>query len=122
VYGPYQATLYTVERTTNTMTEVLDYDNNGIQISGIFEREDGYYLSGTIFEDENNPTIQKTAAILRSLDEDFAPVDEVILDGSDEDYGFGIALNNQAQPVWFIRSRSIDGPFAAFAASNQIKS
>lgn len=117
----YFYTLFKEDRVTKALTQVLEFDNVGITVVGIFERQDGFYLSGTILENTSNPTIKKSAAFLRALDNQFATVNELVLDGSEEDFGGGIALNNQAQPVWFVRSRSIDGPFEVFAATNPNK-
>ena len=117
----YHYTLFKEDRATQALTKVLEYDNVGIQPGGIFERDNGFYLSGTIYENATNSTIKKSAAFLRSLNNQFETVAEVLLDGTEEDIGLGISLNNQAQPVWFVRSRSIDGPFEAFASVNPNK-
>jgi hypothetical protein len=114
----YIYTLYKENKTTKVRTKVLEFLNSGIEVSGIFQKDNGFYLTGTIYENATNNTIKKSAALLRDYDDNFNLVDELILDGADEDFGGQIRLNNQAQPVWFVSSRSIDGPFSIFATSN----
>jgi hypothetical protein len=117
----YSLRIYREDKLTGVIeTEpVLEFDQDGYIHAGLYKKEGGYFLSGTLYDYEDfNPTVQKSAAVLRELDEDFNVVNELILDGSEDDTGGAIALNNVGQPVWFVTSNSIDGPFAAFAASN----
>ena len=117
----YSYRIYREDKLTGVMESepVLEFDQDGYIHAGFYKKEGGYFLSGTLYDYEDfNPTVQKSAAVLRELDEDFNVVNELILDGSEDDTGGAIALNNVGQPVWFVTSNSIDGPFAAFAASN----
>jgi hypothetical protein len=98
---------------------VLSFEQNGFTPFGLYKKSGGYFLSATAYDYESFfPEVKKSAAVLQELDEDFQVIAEIVLDGSEEDFGSSIALNNQGQPVWFVSSRSVDGPFEQFAASN----
>jgi hypothetical protein len=115
----YAIEIYQENKLTNERTLVLDFnDEDGIQVTGIFQRDGGYYLTGTAFPSTANPNILESAALIALLDNEFNTTETLLLDGSGVDRGGQISLNNAGQPVWFVTSNSTDGPFAAFAASN----
>jgi hypothetical protein len=79
-------------------------------ISGIYPRDGGYYLTGTLIEDETN-NIDGLAAGLFLLDESFSLVDSLVLDGSKSDTSNILTINSSGQLIWMIFSSSIDGDF-----------
>lgn len=109
--------LIEINLSTNTKTLIVTNDDNGTFITGIYEKSDGFYLSGSYYETDTND-IEVSDAFLRAIDENFATVEEVVLAGSKDDIGNLITLNASGQPVWIVSSNSTDGDFAAFASSN----
>ncbi len=110
--------LSSVNLDTNELTLIEENDDNGKYISGIYQKNGGYYLSGTYYESEATPDVQRTDAFLIEVDQDFNVVNELILAGSGDDNGSQIALNSRSRPVWLVSSNSTDGDFAEAGASN----
>ena len=107
----------------DTQTEVSQYnpvtkqqttinlDVDGFySITGIYPRDGGYYLTGTLIENETN-NIEGFAAGLFLLDESFSLVDSLVLDGSRTDFSNILTINSSGQLIWIIFSSSIDGDF-----------
>jgi hypothetical protein len=109
--------LYQVNLSTNVKTLIEENDNNGKSIGGIFEKEDGYFITGSYYPTDTND-VESVDAFLMEVDLAFETVQELVLSGSGDDQGGTIALNSSGQPVWMVSSNSTDGDFAAFAASN----
>ena len=109
--------LYEVNLSTNVKTLIEENDNNGKSIGGIFEKEDGYFITGSYYPTDTND-VESVDAFLMEVDLAFETVQELVLSGSGDDQGGTIALNSSGQPVWMVSSNSTDGDFAAFAASN----
>jgi len=110
--------LSSVNLDTNEVTLIEENDNNGKFISGIYQKNGGYYLTGTYYESEATPDVQSTDAFLIEVDEDFNVINELVLAGSGDDNGSQITLNSQGRPVWLVQSNSTDGDFAEAGASN----
>jgi hypothetical protein len=109
--------LYEVNLSTNVKTLIEENNNNGKSIGGIFEKEDGYFITGSYYPTDTND-VESVDAFLMEVDLAFETVQELVLSGSGDDQGGTIALNSSGQPVWMVSSNSTDGDFAAFAASN----
>ncbi len=107
-----------VNLVTNEITLIEENDDNGKYIAGIYQKNGGYYVSGTYYESESTPDVQSTDAFLLEVDEDFNTINELILAGSGDDNGSQITLNSQGRPVWLVQSNSTDGDFAEAGASN----
>jgi hypothetical protein len=109
--------LYRVNLSTNVKTLIEENDNNGKTISGIFEKEGGYFITGSYYKTDSND-VESVDAYLMEVDLAFEKVQEIVLSGSGDDQGVTIALNSSGRPVWIVSSNSTDGDFAAFATSN----
>lgn len=109
--------LYQVNLSTNVKTLIEENDNNGKSIGGIFEKEDGYFITGSYYPTDSN-NVESVDAFLMEVDLAFETVQELVLSGSGDDQGGTIALNSSGQPVWMVSSNSTDGDFADFASSN----
>lgn len=103
---------------TNEVTLIEENDDNGKYISGIYQKNGGYYISGTYYECEDKPEVQSTDAFLLEVDENLVTLNELVLAGSGDDNGSQITLNSQGRPVWLVQSNSTDGDFAEAGASN----
>ena len=103
---------------TNEVTLIEENDNNGKFISGVYQKNGGYYLTGTYYESDATPDVQSTDAFLIEVDEDFNVINELVLAGSGDDNGSQITLNSQGRPVWLVQSNSTVGDFAEAGASN----
>lgn len=112
------SSLESVDLTTKTKTMIEENDYNGKSISGIYEKEGGFYITGTYYETETSTDVQSADAYLMKVDASFNEVAELVLSGSKDEQGGSIVLNAQARPVWIVYSNSIDGDFESFAASN----
>jgi len=110
--------LSSVNLDTNEVTLIEENDNNGKFISGVYQKNGGYYLTGTYYESDATPDVQSTDAFLIEVDEEFNVVNELVLAGSGDDNGSQITLNSQGRPVWLVSSSSTDGDFAEAGASN----
>jgi hypothetical protein len=110
--------LSSVNLDTNEVTLIEENDNNGKFISGVYQKNGGYYLTGTYYESDATPDVQSTDAFLIEVDEEFNVVNELVLAGSGDDNGSQITLNSQGRPVWLVQSNSTDGDFAEAGASN----
>lgn len=114
-----RSTLSSLDLETGATTVIEDNEFNGKVINGIYQKEGGYYVTGTFYEAEGGREgVQSTDAFLIELDEAFAEVDTLVLSGSGDDAGNQITLNSQGRPVWLVNSNSTDGDFAAAATSN----
>ena len=109
--------LYRVNLSTNVKTLIEENDNNGKTINGIFEKEGGYFITGSYYKTDSND-VESVDAYLMEVDLAFETVQEIVLSGSGDDQGATIALNSSGRPVWIVSSNSTDGDFAAFATSN----
>jgi hypothetical protein len=103
---------------TNEVTLIEENDDNGKYVAGVYQKNGGYYLTGTYYESEATPDVQSTDAFLIEVDEEFNVVNELVLAGSGDDNGSQITLNSQGRPVWLVSSSSTDGDFAEAGASN----
>ena len=110
--------LSSVNVDTNEVTLIEENDDNGKYISGIYQKTGGYYLTGTYYESDATPDVERTDAFLIEVDEDFNVVNELVLNGSGDDNGSQITLNSRGRPVWLVSSNSTDGDFAEAGASN----
>jgi hypothetical protein len=96
---------------TGEKTVVIENDNNGTLLSGIYETSDGYYLTGSYYDTDTNE-IDSVDAFLVATNDAFVTQQELILSGSGDDMGQGIMLNASGRPVWIVMSNSTDGDFA----------
>ena len=110
--------LSSVNLDTNEVTLIEENDDNGKYVAGVYQKNGGYYLTGTYYESEATRDVQSTDAFLIEVDEDFNIVNELVLAGSGDDNGSQITLNSQGRPVWLVSSNSTDGDFAEAGASN----
>jgi hypothetical protein len=110
--------LSSVNLDTNEVTLIEENDDNGKYVAGVYQKNGGYYLTGTYYETEATRDVQSTDAFLIEVDEDFNIVNELVLAGSGDDNGSQITLNSQGRPVWLVSSNSTDGDFAEAGASN----
>ena len=110
--------LSSVNLDTNEVTLIEENDDNGKYVAGVYQKNGGYYLTGTYYESEATRDVQSTDAFLIEVDEDFNIVNELVLAGSGDDNGSQITLNSQGRPVWLVQSNSTDGDFAEAGASN----
>jgi len=110
--------LSSVNLDTNEVTLIEENDDNGKYVAGVYQKNGGYYLTGTYYESDATPDVQSTDAFLIEVDEDFNIVNELVLAGSGDDNGSQITLNSQGRPVWLVQSNSTDGDFAEAGASN----
>ena len=95
---------------TGEKTVVIEHDNNGTFLSGIYETSDGYYLTGSYYATDANE-IDSVDAFLVATNDAFVTQQELILSGSGDDMGQGIMLNASGRPVWIVMSKSTDGDF-----------
>lgn len=105
------------DNTNKTFTTIELPRDDFFIISGIYPREGGYYLSGSILENETNG-VEGLAAGLFLLDENFQVEDFLLLDGSRTDIGNILTINSSGRIIWIVYSSSTDGDFAGAAASN----
>jgi hypothetical protein len=96
---------------TGEKTLVIEHDNNGTILSGIYEKSNGYYLTGSYYETDTND-IASVDAFLLATNDTFVTQQELILSGSNDDMGLNIMLNASGRPVWIVQSNSTDGDFA----------
>jgi hypothetical protein len=100
-------------------TEILNYNlEDDFIFTNLYEKEGGYYLSGTLAEGSTYPTVTNRAAVLFELDNNFVETNRIILNGSGHDIGSAITLNTSLRPIWLVTSNSIDGDFAFAATIN----
>jgi hypothetical protein len=104
---------------TQQKTLLLDYDSDGVFLTGIYRHTGGYYVTGNYNNSSEFTTgLGKTEAFLRSYNSSFTKTGEVVLSGSEHDVSQGIILDNTNQPVWIVSSNSTDGAFATVGANN----
>jgi hypothetical protein len=95
---------------TGDTSLVLEHDNDGTIIQAVYEKSDGYYVSGSYYETPSN-NVKSVDAFLRATTSSFGTEQELTLSGSNDDVGLGIVLNASGQPVWIVMSNSNDGDF-----------
>ena len=111
--------LYRLNLETQQKTLLLDYDSDGVFLTGIYRHTGGYYVTGNYNNSSEFTTgLGKTEAFLRSYNSSFTKTGEVVLSGSEHDVSQGIILDNTNQPVWIVSSNSTDGAFATVGANN----
>ena len=111
--------VYRLNLETQQKTLLLDFDNNGVMLTGIYRHTGGFYVTGNYNNSSEFTTgLGKTEAFLRSYNASFTKIGEVVLSGSEHDISQGIILDNTNQPVWIVYSNSTDGDFATVGASN----
>jgi len=96
---------------TGEKTVVIEHDNNGTFLSGVYEKSNGYYLLGSYYKTDTNE-IDSVDAFLAATNDAFVTQQELILSGSGDDMGQAIMLNASGRPVWIVVSNSTDGDFA----------
>jgi hypothetical protein len=96
---------------TGERTIVLENDNNGTILGGVYEKSNGYYLTGSYYDTGAND-IDSVDAFLVATNDAFVTQQELILSGSGDDMGQSIMLNASGRPVWMVFSNSTDGDFA----------
>ncbi len=111
--------LYRYNLETQAKTLLLDYDNEGVYLTGIYRNTQGFYLTG-VFNNSTEFTtgLGKAEAFLRAYNTNFIKTGEVVLSGSEDDIGQGITLDGEGKPVWVVTSNSVDGDFAEVGAGN----
>ena len=107
-----------IDLVTNEVTLIEENDDNGKYVTGVYQKNGGYYVSGSYYECDATPDVQSSDAFLLEVDEDFNTINELVLAGSGDDNGSQITLNSQGRPVWLVQSNSTDGDFAEAGASN----
>lgn len=105
-------------QSNGSSTEIYSHDGDGVIISGIYEREGGYYIIGNYYENESKPNVQNVDAFLQKVDTNFDVLEEVVFAGSGDDLANIITLGNNGQPIFVVYSNSIDGSFEDFATDN----
>ena len=105
------STVYRYNIETGEKTLVIENDNNGTVITGVYEKSDGYYLTGSYYETDTNE-VSSVDAFLRATNDAFVTQQELVLSGSKDDIGQLIMLDGSGRPVWIVMSNSIDGDFA----------
>jgi hypothetical protein len=104
------STLSRYDLETGEKTILLQHENDGTIISSVYEKRDGFYITGSYYETLSND-VESVDAFLRATNESFVTQQELILSGSKDDVGHGIVLNASGQPVWIVMSNSNDGDF-----------
>jgi hypothetical protein len=95
---------------TGEKTLVLEYSDKEKVIQGVYEKANGYYLTGSYYETVDNDVAAEDAFLIET-DTAFVTQQELILSGSNIDRGVQIALNASGRPIWLVFSNSIDGDF-----------
>jgi hypothetical protein len=104
------STLSRYDLETGEKTILLQHENDGTIISSVYEKRDGFYITGSYYETLSND-VESVDAFLRATNESFVTQQELILSGSKDDVGQGIVLDASGRPVWIVMSNSNDGDF-----------
>lgn len=111
--------LYRINLETQAKTLLLDFDNEGVFLTGVYRYTGGFYVTGVYNNAESFTTgLGKAEAFLRAYNASFTKTGEVVLSGSEDDVSQGIVLDQTNKPVWIVSSNSNDGDFATIAADN----
>jgi hypothetical protein len=114
--------LYRINLETQVKTLLLDYENEGVYLTGIYRYTGGFYVTGVYNDsDEFTTGLGKAEAFLRAYNTTFTKTGEVVLSGSEDDTTQGIILDDTNKPVWLVTSNSNDGDFATVASDNTEK-
>jgi hypothetical protein len=113
-----KTTLNRINLDTQIKSRILVFENQGVMINGLVRNSNGFYLTGTYFN--NNPLMKSTEAdaFLASYSSSFVKQNEIVIGGSKTDVGVGIAFDGQDNPVWVVRSNSTDGDFEFASTAN----
>jgi hypothetical protein len=114
--------LYRINLETQAKTLLLDYENEGVYLTGIYRYTGGFYVTGVYNDsDEFTTGLGKAEAFLSAYNTTFTKTGEVVLSGSEDDTTQGIILDDTNKPVWLVTSNSNDGDFATVASDNTEK-
>jgi hypothetical protein len=118
-FDVYEQVVTLIPSDGSPQTEILNYTlDDDFIFANLYEKEGGYYLSGTLAEGSTYPTVTYRAAVLIELDDSFNETNRIVLNGSGHDIGSSITLNTSLRPIWLVTSNSIDGDFAFAATMN----